>query len=497
MPRVDPWIHPQATRNAWRRDGPKAVFDPVRPLRPLIVVVSEEVLAEEGDERTGLLLGLLQDETVTLLRYADAGPPDEVERRVVENIGVVADGWIIVEAPADHDGGAAVYSDGTSATRTAMGSSEIVRFAAADGWDTYAGTGPGDPRVRAGRDALCVAAADAVGADLLITRRSLALDPPFKLTRGPLAVLTPEDAMPVVGLYLRRQGEFIVWRSVDGQGTYQFNRGLFYLVAARDQLPSAWRWMSRCASARGGDQSLSWLTTSLIDRVARSLQARDHLHSALLQPQDNDVADDALMYLDLILVSLMGAFDAAARVLHRVLGLPEEDEFQAAWQRSAWRRRWAPDAPRLAEFMGSGGEAEAALTVLRLLRNSVHGEALSPLAIVARMKRREDTLVGLPRQEREQLEAALDSLGGLDGWGVRALVPDRLHADARVLVERLLPATLKVLDQILHLTPVERLSIPDDVLIPDGPPPDATEYGEKAREAIRRQLGFEDPTEAP
>ena len=38
--------------------------------------------------------------------------------------------------------------------------------------------------------------------------------------------------------------------------------------------------------------------------------------------QDNNIAEDALTALDICLVFLMGALDAAARVAHRVLGLP-------------------------------------------------------------------------------------------------------------------------------------------------------------------------------
>lgn len=501
MPKVDPWIDPQAASGgSWRRDHTSPVFNPVQPLRRLVVVVSEEVLADNNDQRTALLLGLLQDPTVTLLRYGDEGPPVEVERRVVAHMGEVADGWLIADGTSDPYGGTVVYTDGDRVTRSAIGSSEIVRFASVDGGHLYASAGLEESQARAGRDALCAVAAEAAGADLLITRRPLALDPPFRLARGPLAVLTPDDALPIVGLYLRRQGAFVVWRSIDGKGTQRFNRGLFYLVAARDQLPNGWRWMSSCvyAEALRGDQTLSWLGTSLLNRVSRSLEARDHLHSALLQPQDNDVANEALMFLDMILVSLMGAFDAAARVAHRVLALPEEDAYEAGWQRRSWSRKWAAVAPSLANFMTRDGDPQAVLKVLRLLRNSVHGEALTPLAIsMTSPKRRDDTLIGLPRREREELEGALAQLGGLESWGIRELFSDRLHADPRVLVERLLPAALAVLNGILNRTPVERLPIADEVPILDGPPPDLAHFKPKVRQAIRWQLGLDDLVSAP
>lgn len=497
IPAVRAWFDPlAATSDSWRRDRTNAVFEPEQPLRDLVVVVSDEILAEVEDARVALLLGLLHDQTIRLFRYADDGPPPEVERRTVTHFGEVADGWLIVHGADGPDGGGVTYTSEDDVTQCHLGSSEAVRFAARDGAELYLHLGVEESHAQAGRDALCAVAAEAAGADLLITRRPVALDPPFRFVRGPLAVVTPEGALPIVGLYLRRQGSFIVWRSIDGSGTQRMNRGLFYLVAARDQLPSGWRWMSRCvyADALSGDKTLSWLGTSVLDRVSRSLEARDHLHRSLSQPQDNDVASDALMFLDLVLVSLMGAFDAAARVAHLALDLPENGLYKAAWQSRTWRRRWSAAAPAMAGYMAADGPQQAVLTVLRLLRNSVHGEALSPLGVSMQSpKRRDDTLVGLPRREREELEAALAQLGGLNAWGIRELFPDRLHADARVLVERLLPAAVAVLDGILRHTPVERLAVADDADLSEGPPSGRTPFAARTREAIRWQLGLDGP----
>lgn len=501
IPPVNAWFDPLAAQaDRWRRDRTSAVFEPVQPLRELVAVVSDEVLAESDGGRAALLLGLLHDPTIRLLRYADHGPPPDVDRREVMHFGEVADGWLMVHDAGSRDGGSVVFTSASGVTRSRIGSSEAVRFAASDGAELYFHLGSERAaRAQAERDALCAVAAEAAGADLLITRRRVALDPPFSFVRGPLAVLSPEDALPIVGLYLRRQGSFVVWRGADGVGTSTMNRGLFYLVAARDQLPSGWRWMSRCAFADqlSGDQTLSWLGTSLMDRVVRSLEARDQLHCALSQPQDNDIAGDALMFLDLILVSLMGAFDAAARVAHIVLEQPENDLYRAAWQADRWRRRWSTMAPGLAEFLDDGGRPQTLLTVLRLLRNSVHGEALSPLSISMKSpQRRDDTLVGLPRRERVQLEDALGQLGGLGAWGIREMIPDRLHADARVLVERLVPAALAVLDGIMQRTPVERLPVAPDADLSDGPPSGRTPFAAQTREAIRWQLGLREPTTA-
>ena len=134
---------------------------------------------------------------------------------------------------------------------------------------------------------------------------------------------TIEDALTVIGLYLRSQGSFVISRHPAGRGTHNMNRGLYYWVGTRELLPSAWRWFSACVqySTRVGDNSLLLLGQSVLQRVQRALQVRDEVHVALNKPQDNDTADDALSSLDVALLLLMGAVDATARVVHAVLGI--------------------------------------------------------------------------------------------------------------------------------------------------------------------------------
>ena len=63
---------------------------------------------------------------------------------------------------------------------------------------------------------------------------------------------TPAEALTLVGLYLRAQGEFHILNHVS------FNRGLYFWVGTRDILPAAWRWFNACgqyASGAGDDSS--------------------------------------------------------------------------------------------------------------------------------------------------------------------------------------------------------------------------------------------------
>jgi hypothetical protein len=72
--------------------------------------------------------------------------------------------------------------------------------------------------------------------------------------------------------------------------------------------------------------------------------------------------------------------------------------------------------------------------------------------------RREETLAGLPDADGARILAAADRNGGRAEWGLRELIPGRLHAEPAVLLERLLPAIIKLLNELMAATPVEDLS---------------------------------------
>jgi hypothetical protein len=167
------------------------------------------------------------------------------------------------------------------------------------------------------------------------------------------------------------------------------------------------------------------------------------------------------------------------------------DIYRAGWQRKSWLIEIAAAAPPLGELFQETTGHLATLTILRLLRNSIHGEALSALA-VGEGRRRDRTLVGLPSQQQADLLAAIAALGGEAMWGVEQLIPGRMHADPGMLIEQLLPRVLRMLNEIMDATPVERLrgvSLSQDHLRPPVRPfPDT--FHELNRQSIRWQLGL-------
>lgn len=313
-------------------------------------------------------------------------------------------------------------------------------------------------RLRALRDVRAGAIADAAGVDLFITMRPILVSPPFRIQRES-AALTPEQAIPVIGLYLRTQGTYLVDVRPGAAYANYFDRGLFYWTAARGLLPAGRRWMDSCIqqSKESGDDTLGVLALSLHQRLASALKARDQLLLSLVVPQDSNSADQALEALDTLLLYLMSTCDIAARATHLILGQPRERIRHAAWQRKDWHQHLKRKAPQLAAHVEPGSAGWAVLTVLRSLRNTIHGEALLPLAVTRVGSGDKEILVTVPRDAQDGLMEAFDVLGDKHGWGIRLLVEGRLHADSYNLVERLLPAVADLLNSLLADSPLDSI----------------------------------------
>jgi hypothetical protein len=468
------------------------VFSSAPSMRKLRVMADAELLS--SDKRTwdvnSLIAGLLTDESIELFRYSDDGPPAGATE-ISSPWTRAAVGWAVATEQADEQtlrSYRVVWSDGQ--TIHSGGFEAAVGAAIRDTRSNAYREDPSRFTARRSADAVAAGVARSIKADIYLTAREYLHQVEWPLGRN-VTICSQRDATALVGLYLRTRGVYVIWKDPASQSSYQFNKGLFYWVGARELLPAAWRWFHACVfhDAAEDAEELSYLGGAVLHRVARALVARDDLLRAMNRRQDNDVADDALSALDTCLLLMMGAIDAAARVAHVVLGLPSENVYQAGWQRSRWLRNVAAVAPGLAAVVAEGTSSYDALTILRLLRNTVHGAGLQSLAVGVRGGR-DQTLVGLPRADGNEILAAADRRGGRDAWGLRELIPGRLHADPGVLLETLLPATIKLLNEVMRETPVENLShvvlTPQDSLPPSG----HSEFGERERQSIRWQLGM-------
>ncbi len=458
-------------------------------LRPMVVLVDADLIdapATGRDTRSRsqeLLAELLGLETLVVHRYADAGP--RLGTPTVSNgVWRVFPGWAVVSEKRDGVWGV-VSGNGDQWTESGVIGNAVEVAERDTSTSAYADLESADAAARRAADGLAAqVAGQALEADVFITERGYLHEATWRVA-GDTTVYGVDDALALIGLYLRTQGLFHIAQR------YKFNRGLFAWVATRELLPSAWRWFSavvRSGSA-SGDERLMILAGSLLQRFERALVGRDAILIALNQQQDNDIRDDALTALDDVSYRLMGAFDVLARVAHRVCGLSSRER-SAGWQNAGWLAELAAVAPDLADVLHPGKQGTKVLTILRLLRNTIHGEALQGLHV--QMSGKPDrSLVGLNSDDEAEILEAMDALGGRARWGVEELLPGRVHVDPGVVVEELFGEVIPLLNALMDLTPVESLpgmSLTEDDLVP--PVDIAGPFSEPCRFSIRKQYGF-------
>jgi hypothetical protein len=503
---------PDASRTPERRWPPDpkgtGLFVARAPLRQLVAMVDAHLVDDaspapagteadptatepDGRRRTHLR-ALLCHPMLDVHRYADDGPPPGTPVDPRSTTTPVYPGWVYVQTPLPPGG--ALMASGSAIVETANGWSlsgfmgNAGEVAAADTRGSfYADLGTQEAAAQRRRDVTAAQVADqAVHADVFVTERPYLLGTSVRPTRQTV-VCSVAEATGLVGLYLRTQGDFVV------ADRFHYGRGLFYFVGARALLPSAWRWFAACVqhSTAAGDSGLLDIGESVLRRLTRALVVRDEVHADLCRAQDHDVADEVLAGVDEVCTLLMGALDAAARVAHRTLGLPAENEFGAGWQkirRRGWLSQVGAAEPALAARVAAGSDGQAALEVLRLLRNTVHGAALRSMQQRASGNAAQ-TMILVPDDGRAAIEAAIAAVGPGEDGGAHQAGPWLALEPGRV-VEQLFRLTIPLLDDLLGLTPVERLAGVVVTAESSSPPAGDASFAPEASEAIVWQLGL-------
>ncbi len=459
-----PWLHrnlradPNVSSSFSRT---RALFNrPAATLRPLTAVIDAGLRDRAPrDRRVDYLLELAAVAPISAHLYAADGPPASARRLIAALTEVEAvEGWVTV-SPGEREGRPAVayLMDGVPTSRAALADDpSFLRLAEAPQ--------PGSSPEQVKADAMALLVAKTMRADLLITDRQLLAEPESSFW-WTTTVMTPEDALPLLGLYLRQQGKFVYARTPAlGQPhpgrdeTVHRPPGWFYWQAASTLIPGA--------SGRG----TSVLPITLLQRVDQALRSRDRLLAAESVPQSPETVDDIQNELDQTLLWLMAAFDIVARIAHETFGLSGRPR-DAGWQRADWLKQVEAPAPELAALMKTDSSEHQIFTIVRLMRNSIHGEALSAMGFIVGPRPLE-TLVGLPDDSCEEVGAAMDALGGRAAWGAAAPdsdTPDHLrvalHPGARgpaaafrfqpgEFVEQLVPRAIKLLDELMAAVPI-------------------------------------------
>jgi len=457
-------------------------------------MVDPELMSPAGFSlsREFLLVSLLNHPYVKLFRYRDVGSTTDSNLQPSGDSAKLA-GWATIDGKDGDGRPQALITDDQTASYVWMPGNTGEYGRQHTNARAYPELGPDSAAARRERDGLALQVAAAAAADIFITNRQYLFELPDSLKLG-VTICNPEDALALIALYLREQNEFVVWRRSDGV-TFYLGGELYYWVGVRELLPASWRWYTACIqeSSASNDAKLKDLAESLPIRVQRGLQARDRFHLAFNRPQDVETSRQVLAELDTMLVLLMSAVDITARVAHHVLSLPPNNAYRAGWQSNQWLTAVRNADANLAGLYSTNSNNSHALTILRLLRNTVHGQAIRSMP--TRLSGGSiQTEIQLPTDEENDILTSMDALGGRATWGARAANGGTL-IDPSTLIERLWPQVLRLLNETMDATPVERLSNVQLTAADRVPPPDSTDgtpgtFDKLNRESIRWQLGF-------
>ncbi len=262
------------------------------------------------------------------------------------------------------------------------------------------------------------------------------------------------DAVALLGLFLRVREDF----ALDlGEGyRFSFDRSGFYFVLMRDLTPSGWRWFSASVahSHHAQDDQLIMTAQSAMERLERSLRARDRMHEKLQLPASRDLSDEAIFYFDVALLMLSGAFDGLAQVAHIVHSLGGSERL-VGWGSKSWMKQLQTANPGLTQMMTRAQPHRDARELVALLRNTIHQEGFRTIMWQGGGTRRERVLV--PPGIEKDLEAILARVGTAADHGVARQADGRLYIEPGIYIEKILPPVLAAINAVMDATPVETL----------------------------------------
>ncbi|MDQ4032498.1 MAG: hypothetical protein M3332_09600 [Actinomycetota bacterium] len=314
--------------------------------------------------------------------------------------------------------------------------------------------------------------AGTIGVDLYVTERATLLEqrrwlrhhghyPSFEPP-----CYSPQDAVALIGLYLRAQGDYTVLGETDPRRVGgPTARKMFYWTGARAILPTIWRWhvAFSAGSADAAGAELCGLAYTVAERIEEALAERDSMHFALNRDEDSYSRNAVFRRLENCLQLLLGALDASARIAHAILrtavGADEAGPASTvAWHKGKWLKALRKRYPDLAFLVARDTPGWHVLTLLRLLRNSIHAESIMNKSNSAIIAWGFYPLLTLTADPEDELRQALQVLSNETGWTLGQKSPGDT-VDPGGFLENLFPLVVRLLDNLMRHTPIEE--VPD------------------------------------
>ncbi|XVV02684.1 hypothetical protein ACQPW3_35835 [Actinosynnema sp. CA-248983] len=270
----------------------------------------------------------------------------------------------------------------------------------------------------------------------------------------------PEEAAALIGLYLRAQGDFALPGEAKAMTSPQA-RSRFYAVGALSVIPALMNWRKIRAKDSEEDPLItraSSLARTVQERVEGALAQRDLAQMALRRSDDLTANFEIFGRLDSCLQLLMGTLDASARLAHLILGHKIGVDVvgpahNVAWHRGKWLKALERHYPELFGLIAPNTSGWHTMTILRLLRNTIHAESImTRTGGFATHWGEHSPLLKLSAEPEPELREALDAIADSGLPLGRCRPGDLVHPGE--LLESLFLRVVRLLDKLATTIPI-------------------------------------------
>lgn len=268
----------------------------------------------------------------------------------------------------------------------------------------------------------------------------------------------PAEAAALIGLYLRAQGDF----ALPGDPKPRVDpkaRTRLYMIGALSVVPALMNWMNvRSDEADTFVAKAGTLMSTVRERVQGALVQRDLMHIAMRRVDDQSANFEIFGRLDSCLQLLMGALDASARVAQLILERKGGAKVAgatniASWHKGKWLKPLEQHYPTLFDLVAKDTSGWHVMTILRILRNTIHSESLMARTGVSFTTWEENNpQLILSTEADDELRKALDAVADHD-WALGRCQPGNLVHPGDLL-ESLFQHIVRLLGELVGNLPV-------------------------------------------
>ena len=235
--------------------------------------------------------------------------------------------------------------------------------------------------------------------DIFITLSSPLLKSAKKYPFNKTNILTPSEALKVIGVFLRSRGLFYLSNSIST------DRTTFFLTSAYVKVPALQLFIKKCELSQSeGLCEIIQLIMSVQIRCSRVLETLDFIGQQYYLQQDNNTSELLKFYFDYLFLLLNGTLDALARIIFRIYEINNpSDEHKVDFLNKEFKKSLFQKDNYLYKFIYDDQNKNLLLT-LSILRNKIHGSVPRSSSFTYSNQPRK-SYISFPKEELEQIKS--------------------------------------------------------------------------------------------